>query len=110
MAAMPINPGERVLDIGCGSGVVSLAAACRTEGATVLAIDRTLARWNVRPGAERNGLANVTVELAASGPRAAGESFDVAVANPPYYAGLRMRVSSWKQPMRRCGRAEGSMW
>ena len=32
MAAMPINPGERILDIGCGSGVVSLAAACPDGG------------------------------------------------------------------------------
>ena len=42
MAAMEIGPGDRVLDIGCGSGVVALAAAVRAEGASVLAIDSQL--------------------------------------------------------------------
>src|SRR5262249_18892760 len=37
--AMEIEPGARVLDIGCGSGTVALAAACRSEGVRVHAVD-----------------------------------------------------------------------
>ena len=39
MAAMEIAAGDRVLDIGCGSGTVSFAAAFRAEGVEVLAVD-----------------------------------------------------------------------
>ena len=91
MAAMEVRAGDRVLDIGCGCGVVALAAAARVEGASVLAIDS-----NVRAiectvwSAARNDLTNVSVEHTATGPSGEAESFDVAVANPPYFAGFRI--------------------
>jgi 16S rRNA (guanine1207-N2)-methyltransferase len=91
MAAMEVHAGDRVLDIGCGSGVVALAAAVRAEGTTVLAIDsnaRALecTRWS----ANRNALANLSVEHSATGPSDLSEKFDVAAANPPYFAGFRI--------------------
>ena len=36
---MRVDTGARVLDIGCGAGVVALAAAFRAEGVTVHAVD-----------------------------------------------------------------------
>ncbi len=91
MAAMEIGPGDRVLDIGCGSGAVALAAAFRAEGVSVLAVDSharavECALW----GARRNGLSNIAVEHSATGPQGADASFDVVAANPPYYAGFRI--------------------
>jgi 16S rRNA (guanine1207-N2)-methyltransferase len=91
MAAMQINPGDRVLDMGCGSGVVGLAAAFRAEGTSVLAVDSharavECAAWAAR----RNGLTSVAVEHSATGPREGAASFDVVLANPPYYAGFRI--------------------
>jgi 16S rRNA (guanine1207-N2)-methyltransferase len=91
MAAMDIYPGDRVLDIGCGSGVVALAAAFRADRTSVLAVDSSAraiecTRWS----AGRNGLTNLSVEHSATGPTDLSELFDVAVANPPYFAGFRI--------------------
>ncbi len=91
MAAMEIAAGDRVLDMGCGSGTVSLAAAFRAEGVEVLAVDsHARAVECTALGASRNGLGNITVEHSASGPRCDPGTFDVVVANPPYYAGFRI--------------------
>ena len=91
MAAMEIAAGDRVLDMGCGSGTVSLAAAFRAEGVSIVAVDsHARAVECTALGANRNGLGNITVEHSACGPRCAAGSVDVVVANPPYYAGFRI--------------------
>ena len=38
--ALPLRPGMRVLEIGCGSGAAARAVVRRVEGGIVLAIDR----------------------------------------------------------------------
>jgi 16S rRNA (guanine1207-N2)-methyltransferase len=89
--AMHIEPGARVLDIGCGAGVIALAAACRAEGATVHAVDSNARAVEcTRRGAELNGLVNLTIELNADGNYAGAGQYDLAVANPPYYANFRI--------------------
>ncbi len=91
MAAMEIVAGDRVLDIGCGSGTVSLAAAFRAEGVAVVAVDsHARAVECTALGASRNGLGNITVQHAAGGPQCDPGSVDVALANPPYYADFRI--------------------
>ncbi len=91
MAAMEITSGDRVLDIGCGSGTVSLAAAFRAEGVGIVAVDsHARAVECTALGASRNGLGNIAVEHSACGPGGDPQSFDVVVANPPYYAGFRI--------------------
>jgi 16S rRNA G1207 methylase RsmC len=88
---MEIGAGDRVLDIGCGAGVVALAAACRAEGLKVHAVDSNARAVEcTRRGAELNGLTSVKTELNATGNYKGGDSFDVALANPPYYAGFRI--------------------
>jgi 16S rRNA (guanine1207-N2)-methyltransferase len=88
---MHIVPGARVLDIGCGSGVVALAAASRAAGAIVHAVDSNArAVQCTQRGAELNGLTSVTTELNANGNFVCTGQYDVALANPPYYSRFRI--------------------
>lgn len=93
-AACPAKPGETVLELGSGSGVVALAIATRVEGAEVagIEIDPELCALAAR-NAERNGLGGwarfVCGDVAAPLSRLMGDglgpdSFDHAVANPPF--------------------------
>ncbi len=91
MGAMEIAAGDRVLDIGCGSGTLSLAAAFRAEGVAVAAVDsHARAVECTALGASRNGLGNITVAHSERGPDCGVGTVDVVVANPPYYAGFRI--------------------
>jgi 16S rRNA G1207 methylase RsmC len=88
---MRIAAGARVLDIGCGAGTVTLAAAFRAEGVQVHAVDSNVRAVEcTQRGAELNALSNVTTELNANGNYAGAGQYDVALANPPYYSGFRI--------------------
>jgi 16S rRNA G1207 methylase RsmC len=89
--AMPSAVGQRVLDIGCGSGAVALAAACRHPDARVQAIDTNpraveATEW----AAQKNSAENVTVTLDCDGSTLEPHTFDLALGNPPYYSNFRL--------------------
>jgi 16S rRNA G1207 methylase RsmC len=88
---MQINTGAQVLDIGCGAGAVAIAAACRSEGVAVHAVDsKTRAVECAARGAALNELSNLTTELNAAGSYANSGKYDLALANPPYYSDFRI--------------------
>ncbi len=94
-AAAPVAIGARVLDVGCGIGVVGLCIATRVADCRLTGLDINpelvvLANAN----AARNGLADryLAVRGDLTGPHAnieavglKRESFDLVVANPPFY-------------------------
>jgi 16S rRNA (guanine1207-N2)-methyltransferase len=91
LAAVDVAPDTRVLDIGCGPGSVGLGMAARDPTVHVHAFDSAAravecARW----GAATNGLTNLTVALEAHGNVPEPGSYDLALANPPYYADFRI--------------------
>ncbi len=96
-ARRPVGPqglaGARVLDLGCGCGVLGGAALLAGAGRVTLLDDDLAAVRSAR----RNlgGAAGVRVALsdvdAALPP---DERFDVVVANPPFHLGTRMRPST----------------
>lgn len=81
-----VGPGAAVADVGCGSGVVAVAAA-RLGAASVVAVDiEPAAVAATDDNARRNGVADVVTTALAADPGAplAGTdpgSFDVVVAN-----------------------------
>ncbi|HEX4414287.1 MAG TPA: methyltransferase [Lacipirellulaceae bacterium] len=88
---MKIDPGARVLDIGCGAGTVALAAACHGPGVVVHAVDSNARAVEcAERGALLNELPNITVELNAAGNVANAGQYDLVLANPPYYSEFRI--------------------
>jgi 16S rRNA (guanine1207-N2)-methyltransferase len=104
--AMDIASGERAIDIGCGAGTVALAAACL--GARVHAVDSSArAVACTARGAELNAV-EISVELEATGHYAEAGSYDLALANPPYYGAFRI-ARLFLEAARRSLRAGGRL-
>ncbi len=84
--AVDVAPDTKVLDIGCGCGCVALGIAARDPSVTVYAYDSAARAVEcTRLAAEINGLANITVALEAEGHVPDRGTWDLALANPPYY-------------------------
>ncbi|MSR56557.1 MAG: methyltransferase domain-containing protein [Planctomycetaceae bacterium] len=88
---MQVGDNARVLDIGCGSGVVAFAAACRAADVSVTAIDSHARAIDcTRRGAALNELSNIATILNATGETDAAGTFDLVLGNPPYYSDFRI--------------------
>lgn len=88
---MHLLPASKVVDLGCGSGVVSLAAAAISPNIEVLAIDSNpRALECVDWGAKENQLTNITTLLDSDGTSVPSGQFDVVLANPPYFSNYRI--------------------
>ena len=90
LASFPgLNAGERVLDLGCGSGVLPLLLLGRERelkitGLELLADVCALARRNM---AENQADVNVVCgDMRECGDYFEDHSFDLIVTNPPFYA------------------------
>ena len=76
--------GDRVLDLGCGSGVCGVF--CAPKAREVVAVDISAAAVrNTQENCRRLGLNNITVLQSDMFSRVEGR-FDLILANPPYIA------------------------
>ncbi|MEE2861283.1 MAG: methyltransferase [Pseudomonadota bacterium] len=87
-AACPAQPGQAVLELGCGAGVASLCLGWRVGELALSGLERqedyaTLARAN----ATENGipLEVLTGDLAAPPPALRACAFDHVIMNPPFF-------------------------
>ena len=89
---MQIESDMRVLDMGCGSGAVGIAATLRVEGVRAHATDSNpRAIEAVQWAAERNGVSSQsTAALDCDGRSVKPGTFDIVLANPPYYSSFRI--------------------
>ena len=77
----------KVLDLGCGAGTVSLAAAFSEARVSVHAVDSNArAIQSLERGVIKNEAPGITVVLDAEGQSPASDTFDLALANPPYFS------------------------
>ena len=89
-SAIKVSSGDRILDIGCGTGAASLCLVTRVNEIKVvgLEIDRELARL-AQDNAALNGFEKrfeaIVGDLVKPLPRLAPHSFNHVMANPPYY-------------------------
>lgn len=89
IAGMQIEAGTRVLDLGCGTGLVGLAALRR--GADVTLVDvSTRAVAATRRTLAVNGYPTAPVYLSVGSAAVAGQTFDTVVTNPPFHSGYEM--------------------
>ncbi len=93
--ACDVRAGERVLDVGCGSGAVAFAAAFGAPDVTVEAIDANArAVACAREGARLNGLEQaVRCVVALAEEHEVEAPCDLALANPPYYSDQRIAAA-----------------
>jgi 16S rRNA (guanine1207-N2)-methyltransferase len=81
------EPGQAVLDVGSGNGVLGIAAAlaANSTGHVTLIDDNLLAVRCARSSVAINGLSNVTVQAADVYSSLDGQQFDLIVSNPPFH-------------------------
>jgi D-alanine-D-alanine ligase len=88
---LDVRPGDRVLELGCGTGLLAIAAAKLGAG-HVVAVDLDGQALDAAvTNAERNGLSDRIEVRAGSWYEAvkSGERFDVIIATPPQTPGPR---------------------
>lgn len=88
LSALDLGPCELILDLGCGYGVLGIAAARLSEGGQVILTDvneraARLAKANLRA----NGIGNAEVRVGDLYEPVRGLAFDHIISNPPLRAG-----------------------
>lgn len=105
-----LRRGDRVFDMGCGVGVLGLSLARRERGLTLDGADCQppcvkLARENL----SRNGLAGSIwqMDVAELPERLSAGSYDLVIANPPYFQPGRGKIAPGSRGIARTGGEEG---
>ena len=86
ITTMQIVPGTRVLDLGCGTGLVALTAA--RQGGDVIAADVSArAVASTQRTLAANGHPSATVHLCCGAAAIDDATIDTVVTNPPFHKG-----------------------
>lgn len=105
-AACPAQPGQSVLELGCGAGVAVLCLAARVPGVSVAGVEiqpdyAELARRNAAGNGVALEVTEADIAHLPAGLRT--RSFDHVIANPPYYpaqAGTAARDAGRERALR----------
>lgn len=87
VSCVDLSPDDKMLDLGCGYGVVGIWAALRIGAERVWMLDvDPIATALARRNAERNGVANITVVDSDAFDGLSEAGFTKILCNPPYHA------------------------
>lgn len=90
-----VEPGAAVLDVGCGYGIIGLAAARAGARRVVLVDDDLLAVRCARASVDVNGLGDRCTVLPSDLTGAVRDrQFDLVVSNPPFHQGIDVTTST----------------
>ncbi len=96
--AMEIHPGETVLDLGCGTGLLALVAARRGGRVTAVDADLRAVESTRRTLAANQVAAEVLISDCAQ--TVLERRFDVVVCNPPFHQGVGVAYDVARQMVR----------
>jgi len=104
----------RLLDLGCGAGVLGLWSALRMPDLDVTMVDSDVAAVHCADaGIRLNGLANARAILSDGIDALSGERFDVVVMNPPVHRAGRSDAGLAQQFVRQAAHGigrKGRLW
>jgi 16S rRNA (guanine1207-N2)-methyltransferase len=89
---LAVTPGARVLDVGCGAGVIGVQASRLGAGTVDLVDANLLAVAATKRNLDRLGVPGraLASDVYAA---VAGERYDLIVSNPPFHRGKRVDLS-----------------
>ncbi len=90
VAALPLRPGMRVLEIGCGPGVAAREVLQRMEGVTVVAIDRSARSIALALRGSQKEIASGRLEFRT----VAIEDFELKAGEPRFDLAFALRVGA----------------
>jgi tRNA1Val (adenine37-N6)-methyltransferase len=102
-AMAPLHPGDRVLDIGTGTGVLALMAAQRGAAKvtgvelTQEAYEEAHINFNLSPWADRIEAVHQDIQGFAL---TAGNQYDLIISNPPFFANHSKTTASLRNAAR----------
>ncbi len=91
-ASIPAQPGQTVLELGCGGGAALACLATRVRGVTCAGVEKQPAYADLaQRNLDDNGLTGVVhcADLAALPEAVKSQRFDHVIANPPYFEDFR---------------------
>ena len=97
-ASIPAVAGERVLEVGCGTGAAALCLVARVPGVQVVGLDLQddlilLAQQSAALNGRVNSVTFLCGDLLSPPPELSSASFDHVMANPPFARAGSGRVS-----------------
>ncbi|MGI6367610.1 MAG: methyltransferase [Anaerolineae bacterium] len=103
---LDVHPDDRVLDVGCGAGVIGLVAALYADPASVTLSDiDSLATECARETLRQNGINGPSVLLGDGLSAVEGQRFTLIVTNPPFHQGHTVNTGMTEGWIRQAYRA-----